>query len=68
MWSTIKPFTALVGVIQSSKVLMLESMQVLEFVKRHVGTYTPLLAGNSVYVDFLFLKVRKTSYNLNYNI
>ncbi|CAA3022328.1 oligoribonuclease-like [Olea europaea subsp. europaea] len=30
--------------------------QVLEFVKRHVGTYTPLLAGNSVYVDFLFLK------------
>ncbi|EEF46711.1 oligoribonuclease, mitochondrial, putative [Ricinus communis] len=30
--------------------------QVIEFVKRHVGTYTPLLAGNSVYVDFLFLK------------
>ncbi|XAR60855.1 Oligonucleotidase [Bertholletia excelsa] len=30
--------------------------QVLEFVKRHVGTYTPLLAGNSVYMDFLFLK------------
>lgn len=30
--------------------------QVIEFVKRHVGTYTPLLAGNSVYVDFSFLK------------
>lgn len=30
--------------------------QVIEFVKRNVGTYTPLLAGNSVYVDFLFLK------------
>lgn len=30
--------------------------QVIEFVKRCVGTYTPLLAGNSVYTDFLFLK------------
>ncbi|KAL6967876.1 hypothetical protein U1Q18_033686 [Sarracenia purpurea var. burkii] len=30
--------------------------QVLEFVKGHVGTYTPLLTGNSVYMDFLFLK------------
>ncbi|XP_040992344.1 oligoribonuclease isoform X1 [Juglans microcarpa x Juglans regia] len=30
--------------------------QVMEFVKRNVGTYTPLLAGNSIYVDFLFLK------------
>ncbi|KAL8146763.1 oligoribonuclease [Apium graveolens] len=30
--------------------------QVVEFVKRHVGAYTPLLAGNSVYVDLLFLK------------
>uniref|UniRef100_A0A7C9CXE0 Exonuclease domain-containing protein n=1 Tax=Opuntia streptacantha TaxID=393608 RepID=A0A7C9CXE0_OPUST len=30
--------------------------QVMEFVKRHVGSYTPLLAGNSVYVDYLFLK------------
>lgn len=30
--------------------------QVIEFVKRHVGTYTPLLAGNSIYVDFMFLK------------
>ncbi|GMI74357.1 hypothetical protein like AT2G26970 [Hibiscus trionum] len=30
--------------------------QVREFVKRNVGTYTPHLAGNSVYMDFLFLK------------
>nr|POF08021.1 oligoribonuclease [Quercus suber] len=30
--------------------------QVMEFVKRNVGTHTPLLAGNSIYVDFLFLK------------
>ncbi|PON74080.1 Exonuclease/helicase-like [Parasponia andersonii] len=30
--------------------------QVIEFVKKNVGTYTPLLAGNSVYVDFIFLK------------
>ncbi|XP_058098180.1 oligoribonuclease [Magnolia sinica] len=30
--------------------------QVIDFVRKHVGTYTPLLAGNSVYVDFSFLK------------
>ncbi|XP_038984561.1 oligoribonuclease-like [Phoenix dactylifera] len=30
--------------------------QVIDFVKKHVGSDTPLLAGNSVYVDFLFLK------------
>ncbi|KAJ7960452.1 oligoribonuclease [Quillaja saponaria] len=30
--------------------------QVIEFVKRNVGSYTPSLAGNSIYVDFLFLK------------
>ncbi|KAM3693179.1 hypothetical protein ACJW31_08G146800 [Castanea mollissima] len=30
--------------------------QVMEFVKRNVGTHTALLAGNSIYVDFLFLK------------
>ncbi|XP_011008387.1 PREDICTED: oligoribonuclease isoform X2 [Populus euphratica] len=30
--------------------------QVIGFVKRHVGTHTPLIAGNSVYVDLLFLK------------
>lgn len=34
-------------------------LQVVDFVKRNVGsgTYKPLLAGNSVYVDFLFIKV-----------
>jgi hypothetical protein len=26
---------------------------------RHVGSGTPLIAGNSVYVDLLFLKVSK---------
>lgn len=30
--------------------------QVSDFVKKHVGTSMPLLAGNSVYTDFLFLK------------
>ncbi|XP_072959687.1 oligoribonuclease-like isoform X2 [Typha angustifolia] len=30
--------------------------QVLDFVKKHIGSHTPQLAGNSVYVDFLFLK------------
>ncbi|PIN07975.1 Oligoribonuclease (3'-_5' exoribonuclease) [Handroanthus impetiginosus] len=30
--------------------------QVIEFVKRHVGTYTPLIAGNSVYMDLIFLR------------
>jgi oligoribonuclease len=30
--------------------------QVVEFVKKHVGTYSPLLAGNSIYVDLMFLK------------
>ncbi|XP_038986504.1 oligoribonuclease [Phoenix dactylifera] len=30
--------------------------QVIDFVKKHVRSGTPLLAGNSVYVDFLFLK------------
>ncbi|PWA45245.1 oligoribonuclease [Artemisia annua] len=30
--------------------------QVIEFVKRHVSAYTPSLAGNSVYVDLMFLK------------
>lgn len=29
----------------------------MEFVEKHIGTYKPLLAGNSVYVDFSFLKV-----------
>ncbi|KAI3678616.1 hypothetical protein L6452_37915 [Arctium lappa] len=30
--------------------------QVIDFVKRHASAYTPLLAGNSIYVDFMFLK------------
>ncbi|GMY24192.1 oligoribonuclease isoform X1 [Fagus crenata] len=30
--------------------------QVMEFVKGIVGRHTPLLAGNSIYVDLLFLK------------
>ncbi|KAG6415519.1 hypothetical protein SASPL_122931 [Salvia splendens] len=31
--------------------------QVIEFVKRHTGTaYTPMLAGNSVYMDLIFLR------------
>ncbi|KAK4408749.1 Oligoribonuclease [Sesamum angolense] len=29
---------------------------VVEFVKRNVGAYTPLIAGNSVYMDLLFLR------------
>ncbi|KAK8514498.1 hypothetical protein V6N12_009199 [Hibiscus sabdariffa] len=29
---------------------------VIEFVKTNIGTYTPHLAGNSVYMDFIFLK------------
>ncbi|XP_020097796.1 oligoribonuclease isoform X2 [Ananas comosus] len=33
--------------------------QVIEFVKKHIGSDTPLLAGNSIYVDFLFLKKRR---------
>ncbi|WVZ95874.1 hypothetical protein U9M48_041582 [Paspalum notatum var. saurae] len=30
--------------------------QVIEFVRRHISSGTPSLAGNSVYVDLLFLK------------
>ncbi|XP_020517157.1 oligoribonuclease isoform X1 [Amborella trichopoda] len=30
--------------------------QVIEFIKKNVGTYQPVLAGNSVYVDFSYLK------------
>lgn len=50
---------------QSTQVILLHaslghtcSLQVIDFVKKHVGGHTPQLAGNSVYVDFLFLKVR----------
>ncbi|GMH10967.1 hypothetical protein Nepgr_012808 [Nepenthes gracilis] len=43
-------------VLQSTMTEQEAEKQVIEFVKRHVGSYTPLLAGNSVYVDLLFLK------------
>ncbi|XP_062184838.1 oligoribonuclease-like isoform X2 [Phragmites australis] len=29
---------------------------VLDFIRRYIGSATPLIAGNSVYMDFLFLK------------
>ncbi|CAL5033122.1 unnamed protein product [Urochloa decumbens] len=30
--------------------------QVLEFIRKYIGSATPLIAGNSVYMDLLFLK------------
>eukprot|EP01018_Ginkgo_biloba_P017775 Gb_26034 [translate_table: standard] len=49
--------SGLVEGVQKSKVTEQEAeQQVIEFVKRHIGTTQPLLAGNSVYVDFMFLK------------
>lgn len=43
-------------VLQSTITEQEAENQVMEFVKRHVGTYKPLLAGNSIYMDLLFLK------------
>ncbi|XP_073153585.1 oligoribonuclease [Henckelia pumila] len=43
-------------VLQSSITEQDAEKQVMEFVKRHVGTYTPLIAGNSIYTDLLYLK------------
>ncbi|TVU30120.1 hypothetical protein EJB05_21727 [Eragrostis curvula] len=43
-------------VLQSELSELDAETQVIDFVRRHVGTATPLLAGNSVYVDLLFLK------------
>ncbi|XP_020226709.1 oligoribonuclease [Cajanus cajan] len=43
-------------VLQSTITEREAEKQVIEFVKRHVSAYTPLLAGNSIYVDFQFLK------------
>ncbi|XP_019178436.1 PREDICTED: oligoribonuclease [Ipomoea nil] len=43
-------------VLESTITVKEAENQVVEFVKRNVGTYSPLLAGNSVYVDFIFLK------------
>ena len=48
----VKPFVS-----QTNVIVPCSFVQVVEFVKKNVGTYTPLLAGNSVYMDFLFLKV-----------
>ncbi|CAL4887961.1 unnamed protein product [Urochloa decumbens] len=33
-----------------------KQIEVLDFVRRHISSGTPLLAGNSVYVDLFFLK------------
>ncbi|XP_057990929.1 oligoribonuclease isoform X2 [Hevea brasiliensis] len=55
-------------VLQSSVSEGEAEKQVIEFVRRHVGTYTPLLAGNSVYVDFLFLKIRRKPLQRKTNI
>ncbi|XXG48789.1 hypothetical protein AAC387_Pa02g3141 [Persea americana] len=43
-------------VLQSTTSEQNAEKQVMEFVEKHIGTYKPLLAGNSVYVDFSFLK------------
>lgn len=39
-------------------------LQVIEFVKKHVGSYTLHLAGNSIYMDYIFLKVVSEQYSL----
>ncbi|MFS7964601.1 putative oligonucleotidase [Helianthus anomalus] len=39
---------------------------VLDFVKGHVGAYTPSLARNSVHVDFMFLKVKTCPFIRSY--
>lgn len=43
-------------VLQSSITEQDAENQVMEFVKRHVGTYKPVIAGNSIYTDLLYLK------------
>ncbi|XP_071741149.1 oligoribonuclease-like [Rutidosis leptorrhynchoides] len=49
--------TGLTEKVKESSVSEKEAeQQVTDFVKSHVSAYTPLLAGNSVYVDFMFLK------------
>jgi hypothetical protein len=42
-----------------NKVSCVSYFQVLDFIKRYIGSATPLIAGNSVYMDLLFLKVSK---------
>jgi oligoribonuclease len=39
--------------------------QVLDFIRKYIGSATPLIAGNSVYMDLLFLKVSKRKHTLN---
>lgn len=47
----------LVEGVRKSKVTEQEAEQeVVDFVRRHTGQVQPLLAGNSVYVDFMFLR------------
>ncbi|GLJ21361.1 hypothetical protein SUGI_0392960 [Cryptomeria japonica] len=49
--------SGLVEEVRKSKVTENEAeQQVLEFVKKHTGPVQPLLAGNSVYMDFMFLR------------
>ncbi|KAL7152103.1 hypothetical protein ABFS83_04G075600 [Erythranthe nasuta] len=43
-------------VLQSTITEQEAEKQVIEFVKKHVGTCTPLIAGNSIYTDLLFLR------------
>ena len=42
-----------------NRFLVLAIFQVLDFIKRYICSATPLIAGNSVYMDLLFLKVSK---------
>lgn len=44
----------------SNKISCVSCFQVLDFMRRYIGSATPLIAGNSVYMDLLFLKVSKT--------
>uniref|UniRef100_A0A0D6R4J7 Exonuclease domain-containing protein n=1 Tax=Araucaria cunninghamii TaxID=56994 RepID=A0A0D6R4J7_ARACU len=49
--------SGLVEEVRQSQVTEKEAEQkVLEFVKKHTGHVQPLLAGNSVYMDFMFLR------------
>ncbi|XP_059626331.1 uncharacterized protein LOC132269232 isoform X3 [Cornus florida] len=52
-------------VLQSTITEREAEKQVIEFVKRYGRTHTPLLAGNSVYMDLRFLKVREKRCILN---
>ncbi|KAL7081849.1 hypothetical protein ACP275_14G064200 [Erythranthe tilingii] len=43
-------------VLQSTTSEQEAENKVVEFVKKNVGTYTPLIAGNSIYTDLIFLR------------